>query len=331
MSYLSILLLILGFVLLIKGADLLVQGASALGLRCGLSLFVVGLTIVAFGTSTPELVVNILASIKGEGSLVVGNILGSNIANILLVLGTTAAVSSISLSRSALRLDLPVSILGLVLFFLLLNKVTSPLEVENFSAGSTFTMSRRSGFLLLVMFFAYQFYLFKYKKAKEDEVHSQGMSIIRAIFYVVLGLAGLTWGGRLIVAEGKSIAVFLAETLGYESAEAIVGLTIVAIGTSLPEMVTSVVAVLKNKPDLAIGNVLGSNTFNILWVLGLSAAIKPLELNKSFYLEIMVILLGSLLLFLFTWLPKKGYLSVYQGYLMVIMYLTYLGHILFSF
>lgn len=334
MSYLSLLLLLFGFFLLIKGADLLVEGASNLAINFGMSLLTIGLTVVAFGTSAPELVVNILASIDGEGDLVLGNIMGSNIANILLVLGAAACVSSVRFSSSTLKLDLLVSVLGVFLLYLLLNEGSALLEKgDDVSIDTVFVLSRFDAFLFLIIFVIYQLYLFRYKKdfAKDvnEESYLNKKSIPISVVYLVLGLLGLGLGGRLIVSEGKNIAIYFADILGYEDAKAIVGLTVIAIGTSLPELVTSIVAVLKNKADMALGNIIGSNTFNILWVLGISALIKPLQITRIFYLEMILIIVSSMLVVLFIWMPKRGFLSIYQGYVMVILYVIYLGYLLF--
>ena len=327
MNYLSLLFLILGFVFLIKGADLLVEGASALAQRYGVSLLVIGLTVVAFGTSAPELVVNILASLRGQGSLAVGNIFGSNIANILLVLGAAAAISSLDLHRDSLKLDLPVSMGAIVLLLLILGAA----EGTSWAEGSALIMSRGDGLLFLGIFFVYQFYLFKKSKSdldKKHDVSSKHLPVSTSLWYIVGGLVGLGLGGDWIVKGGKDIALYLTQALGYQNAEGIVGLTIVAIGTSLPELVTSVVAALKGRADLAVGNVLGSNTFNLLWVMGLSSTIAPLTLHKGFYLEMTLIMLASLLIFLFAWLPPRGYLAKYQGYLMLTLYGGYLLYLL---
>ena len=327
MDYTSILFLILGFVFLIKGADLLVDGASSIALRYGVSLLVIGLTVIAFGTSTPELVVNVIASFEGEGNLGIGNILGSNIANILLVLGSTAFITVIPISRIALKVDLPVSMLAIVLLFLILG---SDGGIMGWGIGVSF----------LFIFFVYLFYLFKiHRPSVGDDNSIKQMAKSKSLFYVALGLIGIGLGGKWVVESGVEIGRHLARTFGYENAEGLVGLTIVAIGTSLPELITSVVAAIKGKTDLAIGNVLGSNTFNLLWVLGLSTIISsftphPLKLDKSFYLEMVLILFSSTLIFLFAFLSKKEihvprpYLSRYQGFIMLILYLGYLGYLL---
>ncbi len=322
MSYLSIFYLILGFFFLIKGADLLVEGASSLALRYGISLLVIGLTVVAFGTSAPELVVNILASLRGEGSLGIGNIFGSNIANILLVLGATAAITAIPINRIALKVDLPVSMLAIVLLFLFLG-----------SDGGI--MGRGIGSSFLILFLIYQFYLFKNQRRSENDDSSiKQMTMKKSIIYMTLGLTGLVIGGHWVVDSGTKIGVYLAQTLGYENAEGIVGLTVIAIGTSLPELTTSIMAAIKGRVDLAVGNILGSNTFNLLWVLGISSLINPLEIDKRFYLEMVLILICSLLIYLFIYLSKKKiqvpkpYLSRYQGYIMLVLYLAYLGYLL---
>jgi K+-dependent Na+/Ca+ exchanger related-protein len=257
---LDLLLLVGGFFALIKGADVLVEGAASLAQRFGVSDLVVGMTVVAFGTSAPELVVNVLASLQGSSSLALGNVLGSNVANVLLILGVTSLFGKLGADALMQRFELPVQFLFVPLL---------GLAVWLGSDGESWTLERLGGALLLLVFAV--FFFFNYQMRKEaltEEVPHHSMSVTKALLFVGLGLVGLGLGGDWIVRA----AVSIASSLGLS--EAVIGLTIVAIGTSLPELAASVVAARKGKVDMALGNVVGSNVFNLGWVLGVSSLIN---------------------------------------------------------
>lgn len=300
--------LIFGFALLIKGADFLVDGATSLAKRFRVSDFVIGLTIVAFGTSAPELFVNIVSSVQGQVGIAIGNVMGSNIANILLVLGLCAVIAPVTLSRSSVWKEVPLCLFVAVLFSLL--------------ANIGFGLSRGDGFLLLAFFVTFMIYSFKASMQVEVDESEKHLPLAQAVGLIVIGLMSLSWGGKLIVDSASQIA------LKFGMSEITIGLTIVAIGTTLPEAVTSVVALLKGKSEIAIGNVLGSNIFNVLFVLGLSAVIRPLPFQVQDNVSIVVMVGASLLLFVMMFTGKKHVLDRWEGGLFLMIYVGYLIQVL---
>ena len=249
-------LLIGGFVLLIKGADLLVDGASSLAKRLKVSDLVVGLTVVAFGTSAPELSVNVLSAIKGTTDIAIGNILGSNIANVLLILGISSIIYPLFVSKGTVWKEIPLSLLAAILVAVLANDQI--IDKQSYSV-----LSRIDGAILLLFFIVFLYYSFSIAKSIEgidDYVTTRQQKVFHSIIFIVLGLIGLTLGGKWIV----DAAVFIAQKLNISTK--LIGLTVVAVGTSLPELATSVVAAIKKNPEIAIGNVVGSNIFNIFFI-----------------------------------------------------------------
>lgn len=314
------LLFALGIFFLLKGADYLVEGSSSIAKRFGVPTLVIGLTVVAFGTSTPELVVNVIAALKQSGDVVFGNIVGSNIANIFLILGTAAAITSLKVQRSTVWKEIPFSLLAAVLLVIFaLIPVLDGLD----------PMVYRSGGIILLLFFAvFLYYAFELARKKSDndlddprmEVKHRSLPVATGM--VLAGLAGLYFGGEWVV-EG---AVFTARQFGLS--ELLISSTIVAIGTSLPELVTSVIAARKNDVDLAIGNVVGSNIFNIFWILGVSATIYPVRFPASAIADILFLLVATVFLFLFMFVGKRHQLERWQGVLFLIGYATYLGFLI---
>lgn len=306
-------LFIIGFVLLIKGADLLVDGSASIAKKLKISSIVIGLTIVAFGTSAPEFIVNIFASVQGNSEIAIGNILGSNIANILLILGISAIIYPITAKKNTVLKEIPLSLLAIVILGLMANDAI--IDGKAFSS-----ITRIDGFILLAFFMIFLYYIFGITKsaddiAKKDEI--KVFSYTKAIIYITLGLVGLVIGGKWIV-DG---AVKIAEL--FNLSQSLIGLTIVAIGTSLPELATSAVAAYKKESDIAIGNVVGSNIFNIFWVLGVSAIIRPLPFSLSSNGDIMMTIIASVLLFLVMFVGKKRIIERWQGVLMVTSYVAY--------
>lgn len=286
------LLFLVGFALLIKGADYLVEGSSSIAKRLGVSDLVIGLTIVAFGTSMPELLVNIVASMKGSADIAIGNILGSNIANIMLILGLSALIRPLGIKKDTTWKEIPLNLLAVVVLFFMANDVLID------GAGSS-ALTRIDGLVLIaffVIFLAYTIGLAKAEHEKTEEFDGRSMPV--ALLMTLGGLMGLVIGGNWVV-EG---AVVMARAMGVS--EALIGLTIVAVGTSLPELATSAMAAYKGKSDIAIGNIMGSNLFNIFWILGVSAIIRPLPFNTALNADIVVVLLATLLLFVFCFTPK---------------------------
>ena len=307
-------LFIIGFVVLIKGADLLGDGAAAIAKRLNVPNIVIGLTIVAFGTSAPELIVNILASTRGNAEIAIGNVLGSNIANILLILGISAIVYPITVNKNTTWKEIPFTLLAALLLGVMVN--------GPYIEGSSFTgLTRTSGIIFISFFIIFLCYVFGITKTTEDllvATEIKEVGILKAIIFIVSGLTGLIAGGNWIV-EG---AVKIAESFGVS--QSLIGLTIVAIGTSLPELATCVVAAYKKQTDIVIGNIIGSNIFNIFWVLGISAIIHPLPFKTSSNADVLMTIFASLILLLILFVGKKRTIERWQGSVMIAIYIGYI-------
>ena len=301
--------LILGIFSLVKGADLLVDGSVAIAKRFNVSNLVIGLTLVAFGTSAPELVVNITSSFLGKSNLAIGNILGSNIANIFLILGVAAIIYPIKPQKKTLFIEIPFNLFLVFLLFFLAN---------NFFSHSQPNLGLIDGIILLGLLGLFLYYAFFTHKKIEPEGEIENLSFLKAIILIILGLLGLYFGGRWVV----NSAVKLALSLGIS--EELIGLSIVAIGTSLPELVTSAVAAVKKESDIAIGNVVGSNIFNITWILGLSSIIRPITFNQVSNLSLLICGAATVLLFLFIFFNKKRELNVISGIIFSLIYISYM-------
>ncbi len=311
---LTYLLLPIGFVLLIKGAGFLVDGASSIAKRFGISTLVIGLTIVAFGTSAPELIVNIFASINGNTDISIGNILGSNIANILLILGISAVIFPLAVKRSTVWKEIPLAFLAVVLMGIMANDAL--IDGGNFSG-----LTRIDGLVLIAFFIIFLYYTFgisRVEAADKTETPIHQYSLLRSCLMVGVGLIGLTLGGKWVV----DAAVALATSLGVS--EAFIGLTIVAIGTSLPELATSAVAAYKKDTDIAVGNIVGSNIFNIFWILGISAIINPLPFSALLMRDVIMTIAATLLLFIFLFIGKRHILERWQGVGFILLYVGYI-------
>lgn len=314
---LIIFLLIVGLAVLIFGADLLVRGASSVSVKLGISPLVVGLTVVAFGTSAPELVVNLLGAFNGTADLALGNIVGSNITNILLILGVSALFIDLKVQKSTTWREIPFALLAsIVLFF-----VAGDLILDN-----TFgIISRGEGFVLFgffAIFLVYSFDLFRKKETLENNEEIKIYKISTSLFFIFLGVLGLFFGGQIFVNN----AILISKMLGMS--EALIGLTVVAIGTSLPELATSLVAAFRKQSDIAIGNIVGSNIFNIFWILGLTSVIHPLVVNRVILQDIIISIIVTLLLFFFMFMGKKQILQKKQGLLFLILYVLYVFFII---
>ncbi len=306
-------LFVAGFIILIKGADLLVDGASSIAARFNIPSLVIGLTIVAFGTSAPELFVNLMASFNGNTDIAIGNVLGSNIANVLLILGVAAVIYPLSVQSSTVWKEIPFSLLAAIALWVLANDALLD------GAGNNF-ISRGDGLILLGFFSIFMVYVFEISlrhKPADDESGIKKMNLFRSVVYILLGLTGLVFGGKWIV-DG---AVHIAGLLGVS--ESLIGLTVVAVGTSLPELATSAVAAFRRNVDIAIGNVVGSNIFNVFFVLATSATIKPLPFNAGSNFDIYVVILSSALLFLFMFAGKRHRLERWQGIMFLVLYIGY--------
>ena len=314
------LLFLVGFFLLIKGADLLVDGGVALARRLNISELVIGLTIISFGTSMPELVVNVLASLENSHSLAIGNIIGSNIANILLILGVSATIRSIKVKSSTVTNELPLSIVAVFILAILAND-------RYFVRESPSLLSRGDGLVLLTFFGIFIYYSLGIARlhpgTQPNEDSGATTRLFPAIVSILAGLLFLFLGGEWIV-KG---AVHIARQVGV--GEMFIGLTVVALGTSLPELAASVMAVLKNKGDLAIGNVVGSNIFNIFWILGVSSLINPIPFGAESNSDLLVAFIAGVILFAFFYLGRYHELERYQGAVLTFFYVVYVIVLIF--
>ena len=312
-----------GFALLIKGADYLVDGASSVAKRFGVSSLVIGLTVVAFGTSAPELAVNVLAAINGGSEIALGNVNGSNVANILLILGVASWFGAISLKSRTVVKEVPYMLLaGAVLIILVADGALN--------GSSEILLSRSDGLILLSFFVIFMYYLFLSAMdaagpAKEEKAkHSFPISI----GFTVMGLAGLILGGFLTVQGATGIAISLGVS------QTLIGLTVVALGTSLPELVSAVVAVKKGQSDIAVGGVVGSVIFNILLVLGLTATITPIAVSLDNVFDALVVFVAMALFFIFVFVnvtharPARG-IDKYEGMVFLLTYLVYIAYTIF--
>lgn len=307
----NILLFILGFVLLIKGADWLVSGASSLASKLGISALVIGLTIVAFGTSAPELTVNLLASFNGNTDIAIGNILGSNIANILLILGVSAIIYPLAVQKSTVWREIPFALLAVIVVGFMANDVF-------FDGASESMLSKIDGLILMSFFTVFLYYIFSIAKSGvSDDQEIVVFSNTKSVAMIVGGLVGLVVGGKWIV-DG---AILFATQLGVS--EALIGLTIVAVGTSLPELATSAVAAYKKNVDIAVGNIVGSNIFNIFWILGISATISPLPFSAELGTDVWVTIGATVLLFLSLFVGKRHVVERWQGAAFIAIYVLY--------
>ena len=299
---LQVLLLTIGFVLLVKGADWFVDGAAGIATKLKIPQLVIGLTIVAMGTSAPEAAVSITAALKGSAEITIGNIVGSNILNILIILGLSALVTPLAVAKSTIRVDIPVviAITGILLWM-----------------GYDGTITLLEGILLLVIFASYIGYLMyvAIKERKEDDEEVKELSMLKACIWTVVGLILIVWGSDVTV----NAATNIAKVLGLS--ERFIGLTIVALGTSLPELFTSVMAARKGNADIAIGNIVGSNIFNILFVVGLSALVVPVPFAESFRFDAIVSVIAAIMLLLCV--LKNRRLDRWAGALMLVSYATY--------
>jgi len=315
---LEILLLLLGLVLLVGGGDALVRGASAMAYRLGISPLVVGLTVVAFGTSAPELAVNLAGVLSGRGELAFGNVMGSNIANVGLVVGATALVRPLTLHRAVIVREIPMmSLAALAALVMSLDRF-----LEDSPDGTVDRFSRGDGLIFLLFFGVFLYYTMNDALRQRSEMRAPEkalarMSMLRAVLLFVFGLAALVAGGRITVDAASTIALALGMS------ESTVGLTVVALGTSLPELVTSLVGALRGEQEIAVGNIVGSNIFNLLFVLGVTSTTRPIPVPASGTYDVVMVIALSLILLPLSFnpdrsIPRKGgamLLAVYVGYL----------------
>ncbi|TDQ17536.1 cation:H+ antiporter [Algoriphagus boseongensis] len=312
--FLQIILLIVGLVLLVKGADWLVDGASVLAKKKNVSDLAIGLTIVAFGTSAPELVVNAVAASGNYPDIVFGNIIGSNNFNLFIILGLSGLIIPLSVQSSTVWKEIPFSLFAAIGLFFLAN---------NYFLTESRELSRWDAAILLVLFGAFLYYVATQLKSEpsSDTQEVKNYSTAKIWGLIIIGLAGLVGGGKLVVDN----AVAMAQSLGVS--EKIIGLTIVAAGTSLPELATSVVAAMRKNADIAIGNIIGSNIFNIFLILGVSGLIRPLEYNVSFDTDLYILMGGTIFLFFAMFTGKRHKLDRWEAFLLLSTYLLYTGYL----
>jgi cation:H+ antiporter len=309
-SIIPLLLLVVGFVALILGANWLVNGATSVGIRAKLSPLLIGLTIVAFGTSLPEMIVNIFSCAKGSPGLAIGNIIGSNTMNILLILGVSAMVWPIDVSRVSIRRDIPVGFLATFALTMMANY---------FFTGEARTVNWMEGIGLLLMGFAYVLLtMLKNDPTEETEYLQEPLPKGKTVLAIVAGIIGLYLGGELVSRNAQ----ILAKQWGLS--EGTIGLTVVATATSLPELITSIVAATKKNSGIAIGNVLGSNIMNIFFVLGISALITPLPFDPIMNRQLMILFAANTLMLIFVFTGKGRRLSRFEGALLTLGYLGFM-------
>ncbi|MBU3131124.1 calcium/sodium antiporter [Clostridium gasigenes] len=318
----SYILLIIGFVLLIKGADIFVDGASEIAKKFKIPEIIVGLTIVSIGTSAPELAVSIISSLKGSNEITMGNIIGSNIFNTLMVLGITSIIMPIVIKKSSISKDFIITVIVAVLLLVL--------TFGDLLWGGTSQISTLNGIVLLILCIGYLLLLLLDTKKSnslveniESEEPQEEIKILTCIIKIFIGVAGVVSGGEMVVNAATNIAA----TFGMS--QKLIGLTIIAVGTSLPELVTSIIAAIKGKNDIAIGNVFGSNIFNMLLILGTAASINPIPVLPQLGIDLIFLIVVTLILGGFMFVGKKGNskLSRKEGLILVLMYVVYIIYI----
>ncbi|MBI4136426.1 calcium/sodium antiporter [Candidatus Roizmanbacteria bacterium] len=308
-------LLVLGLVILILGAEGLVRGASSLAKKLGISSLVIGLTIVAFGTSAPELVVNIFSALEGSADIAIGNIIGSNIANILLILGISALITPLAVTSGTVWKEIPFGLLAMGLTFIMGNDAL--IDKVGFNA-----ITRTDGLTLMALMAIFMYYVISIaKKGNGNHDDVKQYSTAMSVTLILGGLAALFYGGKLLVDN----AIILARLAGLS--ESLIGLTIVAVGTSLPELATSVVAAMHKQNDIAVGNIIGSNIFNIFWILGLSSVILQLPFNPTVNIDVLVGIGATLLLFFTMFVGKRHTIEGWQGAFFIFLYVSYVGYL----
>lgn len=315
----NIVQLIGGLLLILVGANILTDGASSIAKRFNISTLVIGLTIVAFGTSAPELTVSVVSALKGSSDMAIGNVVGSNIFNTLVIVGCTAAIVPISMTKGTLSKEIPLCVLASIVLFICANGVW-------IDHAPTNSINQSDGLLLLCFFLIFLGYTFAIAHNGEgnEEATIKQMPIWKAALFIVAGLVGLIYGGDFFVNGASNIA----RNLGVS--ESVIGLTLVAGGTSLPELATSIVAAVKKKPEMAIGNVIGSNLFNIFFVLGCSASIHPLNIQGINNVDFGVLIGSCLLLYFFGLFFKKRTVTRWEGIVMVLCYIAYTVYLIKS-
>lgn len=304
MDFVCIILLLVGFVLLIKGADYFVDGASELASKLGIPSMIIGLTIVAFGTSAPEAAVSVTSALTKSNAIAVSNIIGSNIFNLLAVIGLTSILYKIDIDNVTLKEDFPLLVLSSILLLIFMY--------------TTNTITRLEGIALLIILAIYIYRLIKRSKSEESDIEEKKnpLSPIKIFLYIILGIIGIILGGNLVVENAKTIAIALGMS------ETLVGLTIVSIGTSLPELVTSITAALNKKPGIALGNAIGSCIFNILFILGLTNTISPIKTTNVMHIDTIIMIVLTIITFILAY--DKEDFNRKDGIILVTLFIAYM-------
>lgn len=310
-------LLLIGFLILVKGADYFVEGSSEIATVLRIPPLLIGLTIVAFGTSAPEAAVSISAALKGTGDIAVGNVVGSNLFNVIFILGITAMIQPLVVERQTVIKEIPFALLGSVVLLVLI--------ADRYLIQSNALLSRGDGVILLTYFSIFLYYIFEVAKNSREQfeledLDSAPVNVVKYVIYTVGGLAAIIFGGDMVVKN----AIVIATALGMS--ETLVGLTIVAVGTSLPELITSVTAALKNKSEIAVGNIIGSNIFNIFFVLGASSIIHPIVVDSAILVDALFMIASTIILFIFSHTHSK--ITRGEGAAFMLMYAGYMAYIL---
>lgn len=310
-------ILIVGFIILIKGADIFVDGASGIASNLKVSKMLIGLTIVAFGTSAPEFAVSIKSLLSNSGDIVLGNVIGSNILNILLILGASSLVHPLTVKNTTVKKELPITLLITSLFVVLLSD-------NLFDKGLNNMFTRSDGVIVILFFLVFIYYLISMSRKKiADETEIKNLSLIKSIIYTIVGIIGIVVGSNFVVDSASHIAQIIGVS------ERMISLTIIALGTSLPELATSLTATRKGEYDIAIGNVVGSNIFNIGMVIGIpTSLIGGIGIINFSYIDILVMIIASVLLFMFSFNDYK--ISRREGIFLLIVFVTYYSYVLFS-
>lgn len=311
-----LLILLAGFAVLIKGADFLVAGASSTARRYGISNLAIGLTVVAFGTSTPELVVSLLSAIDGKSDASFGNVIGSNNFNLMFILGVSGLVAPLVVQRNTVKYEVPLSLLAAVILYYLVNEGMKWSSTEALGG----TLSRWDSLILLALFVLFLMYVYRTMRSAsdiEDEQPAKSYSVGISTLMIIGGLVMLVFGGKLVVDNAIEIA------RNYGLSEKLIGLTILAAGTSLPELATSCVAAYKGNTDIAIGNVVGSNIFNIFLILGVTGLVHPITYNPALNFDLQVLLASTVLLMIFMFTLNTRKLDRWEAALMLLAYIAY--------
>ncbi|WP_226669876.1 calcium/sodium antiporter [Metabacillus litoralis] len=315
----SYLLLIVGLALLIKGADYFVEGASSIARSLNVSPLLIGLTIVAFGTSSPEATVSIIAALEGNAGVALGNVVGSNIFNITLVVGITALLNPLKVESETIRKEIPYTLLASTVLFVLISDMTLQSLNENF-------ITRSDGFILLLFFAIFLYYILEVARHSRDQVKQETAdsspvsSRTKNILFTIGGLAAIIFGGDIVVDHATKIA------FSFGMSETLVGLTIVAIGTSLPELITSITAAIKKESEIALGNIVGSNIFNILFVLGSASVVSPLAVDGKIFIDVFLMIIITVILLVFS---RTGFrIGKREGVFLIIAYIVYMAYII---